>query len=434
MRSVGFMVRTLRQGPAPRSARQAGTRSGGTRQDRGRGPGRGKARPRISRSAGRTRRAAPDRSSLSPPRASIRSGRASIVRRRAWARRHRSTRPWSPERSTVGHLPAPEARPVGCTAGTRAGRRRRTRRRPTRRCPSPRAPAGRPPRAPPWPPPRRRPARSRRPRARRRRGGGAPARRRPRSARTAARTRRGRPAPGPRPGRSAARRVRAAAAGGAGRPRSTAANSGSGISTMPAPPPNGLSSTERCGSEVAWRRSCTRTSSRPALAGPPEQAGVGEPVDQVREDGEDVDAHRQSRMPSGGSTCTKRRRRPRRVDAADDEAQRHERARGRARAGRWPGWRRPPPPARGSTPCGSTHSGADQLVDPERVGVAVVGLGLGGGRQHGAGQRLGRLAGVHPGEAHDPSVLMGPRRRDHQRAGRPCRAASRAPGATPRWW
>src|SRR5580658_3823425 len=39
---------------------------------------------------------------------------------------------------------------------------------------------------------------------------------------------------------------------------------GSGVSTMPAPPPNGLSSTERRASSAPSRRSCTRTSSVPA--------------------------------------------------------------------------------------------------------------------------------------------------------------------------
>src|SRR5258708_6439783 len=45
--------------------------------------------------------------------------------------------------------------------------------------------------------------------------------------------------------------------------RSTAANSGSGFSTMPGPPPNGMSSTTRCRSAVKSLRSCTLTSSTP---------------------------------------------------------------------------------------------------------------------------------------------------------------------------
>ena len=45
---------------------------------------------------------------------------------------------------------------------------------------------------------------------------------------------------------------------------STARNQTSGRITMPGPPPNGASSTVRCGSSVWSRRSCTRTSSTPA--------------------------------------------------------------------------------------------------------------------------------------------------------------------------
>ena len=38
---------------------------------------------------------------------------------------------------------------------------------------------------------------------------------------------------------------------------------------MPAPPPNGASSTLRCRSAAAERRSCTRTSSKPAARARP---------------------------------------------------------------------------------------------------------------------------------------------------------------------
>ena len=74
---------------------------------------------------------------------------------------------------------------------------------------------------------------------------------------------------------------------------STARNSGSGFSTIPGPPPNGMSSTTRCRSVVWSRRSCTRTSSTPALdrARPtiPSASGASH---HLREDGDDVDLHR----------------------------------------------------------------------------------------------------------------------------------------------
>ena len=44
---------------------------------------------------------------------------------------------------------------------------------------------------------------------------------------------------------------------------SSAAPNGSGLSTMPAPPPYGVSSTVRCRSVVQVRRSCTCSSSSP---------------------------------------------------------------------------------------------------------------------------------------------------------------------------
>ena len=54
---------------------------------------------------------------------------------------------------------------------------------------------------------------------------------------------------------------------------STEPNTGSGASTMPGPPPKGASSTDRWGSVAAFRRSWARRSSRPAACGPPEDGG-----------------------------------------------------------------------------------------------------------------------------------------------------------------
>ncbi len=95
----------------------------------------------------------------------------------------------------------------------------------------------------------------RRPTARRRRGARGRGGRRPRSGRTAGRTRRRRPAraaiawskrrpPGP-----------SSSSGRGGAAASTLAKIGSGRITMPAPPPNGASSTVRCTSVVWSRRS-----------------------------------------------------------------------------------------------------------------------------------------------------------------------------------
>ncbi len=60
---------------------------------------------------------------------------------------------------------------------------------------------------------------------------------------------------------------------------------------MPAPPPNGASSTVRCTSDVCSRRSWVRRSSRLVGARPAEKALRAERVDQRREDGEHVDLH-----------------------------------------------------------------------------------------------------------------------------------------------
>ena len=61
----------------------------------------------------------------------------------------------------------------------------------------------------------------------------------------------------------AARAPAAAAAGRTSAACSTARKTGSGISTMPAPPPKGLSSTVRRASPAPSRRSCTSTARAP---------------------------------------------------------------------------------------------------------------------------------------------------------------------------
>ncbi len=142
----------------------------------------------------------------------------------------------------------------------------------------------------PWPPPRPRRARSRRSTARRRRGVGAPARRRPRSDRTAGENPRRRPARRRSAGRSGDRRAEQESGRG-GSAASTAANSGSGISTIPAPPPNGASSTERWGSVVRRAQVVDADVEQRRRSCPAQQALAGEPVDHVGEDREDVDPH-----------------------------------------------------------------------------------------------------------------------------------------------
>ena len=78
--------------------------------------------------------------------------------------------------------------------------------------------------------------------------------------------------------------------GRGGSTASTQAKIGSGRITMPAPPPNGVSSTVRWTS-VAWSRgSWQRRSSSPAARALPSRLS-GRTRRQGREDGEDVDAH-----------------------------------------------------------------------------------------------------------------------------------------------
>ena len=178
-------------------------------------------------------------SSVSPPRASSRSGRRSAGAGEGLGPAPAGDAGVVARAQHLGHLPAPELGRAGVVRvleqpvaeGLVVDRRPR--------CPSRRAPAGRRPRGPPWPPPRRRRARSRRSTARRRPGARGPARRRPRSGRRAGRSRRRRPARGPRPGRGGARPGPRRAAGRGGSTASTAAKTGSGMSTIPAPPPNG---------------------------------------------------------------------------------------------------------------------------------------------------------------------------------------------------
>ena len=183
----------------------------GTRRASCRSAG-GQARRRCRRS-GRRRQRAAQRLRPAPAR---RSGRG------------------RPTAEHLGHRPSPGTPPAGCTAGTRAARRRTT----------PRSAEASLPMTPGTQPGHRLdhhergglPAREHEVadrRARRRRGGRPPAGRRPRSGRTAARTRRRPRARGARPGRSAGRPARAGTAGGAASAASTAANSGSGAITMP---------------------------------------------------------------------------------------------------------------------------------------------------------------------------------------------------------
>ena len=68
---------------------------------------------------------------------------------------------------------------------------------------------------------------------------------------------------------------------------------------MPAPPPNGVSSTVRCRSVVQSRRSCTRRSSSPLVAGLADEREV-ERRQVLGEDRDDVDAHVSRRLAADG--------------------------------------------------------------------------------------------------------------------------------------
>src|SRR5437660_1671115 len=98
--------------------------------------------------------------------------------------------------------------------------------------------------------------------------------------------------------------------GRGGRTASTAANRGSGLITIPAPPPNGVSSTLRCGSVVCSRGSWTRTSTRPRSRARPrsdEPRGPSRYAGKIvntstRMRPESYDERLRSRSPSGRST------------------------------------------------------------------------------------------------------------------------------------
>ena len=98
--------------------------------------------------------------------------------------------------------------------------------------------------------------------------------------------------------------------------RSTAANSGSGFSTIPGPPPNGMSSTTRCRSVVKSRRSCTRTSSSPCAMARATIAFRERRLHHPRKDRDDVDLHvggLRPRTPLHARSRPLRRPRPARV-------------------------------------------------------------------------------------------------------------------------
>ena len=70
---------------------------------------------------------------------------------------------------------------------------------------------------------------------------------------------------------------------------STAAKSGSGRITIPAPPPYGASSTTRCRPMPCSRRSWTRDRQDAALDRPADHRGAQRRVEELREEGDDVD-------------------------------------------------------------------------------------------------------------------------------------------------
>ena len=95
--------------------------------------------------------------------------------------------------------------------------------------------------------------------------------------------------------------------GRGGSAASTAAKTGWARITIPAPPPNGASSTVRCTSVVCSRRSWVRRSSRPVERALPSRLSAQKRVDQPREDGEHVDAHG---VPAYGRDLPRHRRHP----------------------------------------------------------------------------------------------------------------------------
>ena len=188
---------------------------------------------------------------------------------------------------------------------------------------------------------------------------------------------------------------------------------------MPAPPPNGVSSTVRCRSVVCSRRSWQRRSSDACGAGPAEQAlasGTRRPVS-----GKIVKTSMRIGAPHRSRTGRRAGRSRDPVDARHHEHHRHERARveheqivGRV------GLHRLDRAAHRAVAL--DDAGADDLVD---VDLVVVDDRF--GPQDRAGQRLGRLPAVHPGEA-TPGTDVGAdaTRRLPARHGR---SSSREPGA-----
>ena len=118
----------------------------------------------------------------------------------------------------------------------------------------------------------------------------------------------------PAPGRTGARSPTATAAAAAGCTASTAANSGSGVITMPAPPPNGASSTLRWRSVVNARGSCRfARRARPRARARPSSDTPQRRVEVLGEDREDVDAHGAGQAARGRTGRRAGRRRPRRT-------------------------------------------------------------------------------------------------------------------------
>src|SRR5579884_2489819 len=185
--------------------------------------------------------------------------------------------------------------------------------------------------------------------------------------------------------------------GRGGSTRSTVANTGSGASTMPAPPPKGESSTERCGSTAAERRSWTRRSSNPWRRALPIRLW---PSHASTMSGKTVMTSMRTASPSveqpGGKVGHDHA-----GPVLDDEAQRHQAAavEDEQVAGRvgLDGHHRA---VVGTVRLDETAP--DQLMDPELPGV-LHGLGA----EDEVAQRLGPLPSFDSGEGHDPPVLVG---------------------------
>ena len=193
---------------------------------------------------------------------------------------------------------------------------------------------------------------------------------------------------------------------------------------MPAPPPKGASSTLRCGSLAAERRSCTRDSMSPCTPARPRTLGCSR-RDELGEDREDIEAERErpalaSRSQSNSPRAHRRRGGP---STPDHEAQRtrcaaleHEEVARRV------GLHGDDPPCRAVW---LDHLAADQLVD-EELGVLDGRLGQ---QRHRATPR--RLSGVNAFEVTRWRSWNGPGRKVEQlRALAPGGASTAArPGA-----